>query len=535
MKVKVNEDRKMNLFKGTGTDKAGTQNENDATELEIVVPEQYQDFNKKIVFITDDGVVWDIIENNTYKITNAITKHKSVKFYIWLTKDNQDFRSEEKTLIFNNNTNADKEITEEEIGGVNKVINLLESEITKVTDLENEVTELITDIQNKLDNGEFNGKDGVNGKDGQNGKDGNDGKSAYEIWIEQGNEGTEQDFLDSLKASGTGEGSCLLTEVTITIDESGGESTTVPVTKLELDYTSVELEVGQGMQLACSVIPSNATNNAITWSSSDSTKVKVEEGYITALSSGNATITAKSVENSSIKASCSVKVTGTETGGDEGETTIDVTNITLDKTSLSLKVDETATLIATVLPTNATNKNVVWSSSDNSKATVSNGVVTALAEGNVTITARSQSNTSITATCSVTIEAKETGGETTGKKVYLYDLSPVKEGSILKKDGKTEFAVANGNYYSIPYSEGMYIITGMNRGWVTNYPPIIVEDGGTITIPETTKTEAVYYNLAYGYSATLTGFSENAKVYVNTYNLTEAYREKVYYIVGGAE
>ena len=380
------------------------------------------------------------------------------------------------------------------------------------------------------------GEIGPQGATGPAGKDGVDGKSAYETWLELGNEGTEQDFLDSFKASGTGEGSCLLTEVTITIDENGGEATTVPVTKLELDYTSVELEVGQGMQLACSVIPSNATNNAITWSSSDSTKVKVEEGYITALSSGNATITAKSVENSSIKASCSVKVTGTETGGDTGEDeTIEVTSLSLDKTSLSLKVDETATLKATVLPTNATNKNVVWSSSDNSKATVSNGVVTALAEGNVTITARSQSNTSITATCSVTIEAKETGGETTGEKVYLYDLSPVKEGSILKKDGKTEFAVANGNYYSIPYSEGMYIITGMNRGWVTNYPPIIVEDGGTITIPETTKTEAVYYNPAYGYSATLTGFSENAKVYVNTYYLTEAYREKVYYIVGGAE
>ena len=199
MKVKVQEDRKVYIIKGTDTNAVGTQNENNATELEIVVPEQYQDFNKKIVFITDDGVIWDIIENNTYKITNAITKHKSVKFYIWLTKDNQDFRSEEKTLIFNNNTNADKEITEEEIGGVNKVINLLESEITKVTDLENEVTELITDIQNKLDNGEFNGKDGANGKDGTNGSDGLDGKSAYEIWLEQGNEGTEEDFIASLK------------------------------------------------------------------------------------------------------------------------------------------------------------------------------------------------------------------------------------------------------------------------------------------------------------------------------------------------
>lgn len=131
MKVKVQEDRKVYCI-----NTAGTQNENDATELEIVVPEQYQDFNKKIVFITDDGVVWDIIENNTYKLTNAITKHKSVKFYIWLTKDNQDFRSEEKTLIFNNNTNADKEITEEEINGINKLLNEIEELKDKINNIE---------------------------------------------------------------------------------------------------------------------------------------------------------------------------------------------------------------------------------------------------------------------------------------------------------------------------------------------------------------------------------------------------------------
>lgn len=188
MKVKVQEDRKVYCI-----NTAGTQNENNITELEIVVPEQYQDFNKKIVFITADGVVWDIIENNTYKITNAIAKHKSVKFYIWLTKDNQDFRSEEKTLMFDNNTNASKEITEEEIGGVNKVINLLESEITKVTDLENAVTKLITDIQNKLDNGEFNGKDAlINGRNA--------------IEIEAGNNIDIEETENGIKLNATGSG-----------------------------------------------------------------------------------------------------------------------------------------------------------------------------------------------------------------------------------------------------------------------------------------------------------------------------------------
>jgi len=88
MKVKVNTNRKLYCING-----AGTQNENNVTELNIEVPKQYEDFNKKIVFITKDNVVWDMIEDNTYKLTKAITKYSNVKFYIWLTKDEQDFGS----------------------------------------------------------------------------------------------------------------------------------------------------------------------------------------------------------------------------------------------------------------------------------------------------------------------------------------------------------------------------------------------------------------------------------------------------------
>ena len=190
MKVKVYDDRKVHVYKYVGT-----QNESNITELKIEVPEKYQDFNKKIVFVTKEKVFWDIIENDTYMLTKTITKYGSIKFYIWLTKDEQDFRSEEKEIIFNCNTDANEEITEEEINGINKVLKILDDEVVKVTDLEKQVTDLISNIQNKLENGEFNGENGANGQDGENGQD---GKSAYEIWLENGNTGTEQDFLNSL-------------------------------------------------------------------------------------------------------------------------------------------------------------------------------------------------------------------------------------------------------------------------------------------------------------------------------------------------
>lgn len=138
MKIKVNENRKVYILQDEEStiEKIGTQNENNVTELQIEVPEKYQEFNMKIVFITDNGAFWDIVENNTYKITKAITRYKKVKFYIWLTKDEDDFRSEEKELIFNNNTGIGYKLEQEEIDGINKVLQRLEDMEQKVNTLE---------------------------------------------------------------------------------------------------------------------------------------------------------------------------------------------------------------------------------------------------------------------------------------------------------------------------------------------------------------------------------------------------------------
>jgi len=95
---------------------------------------------KKIVFVTPNGIVWDIIVNNEYLIKKAITKYQEVQFYIWLTKDDVDFRSQTKTLKFYHNEDASDEITPEEISGVNTVINLLEEEITKVENMNLELS-----------------------------------------------------------------------------------------------------------------------------------------------------------------------------------------------------------------------------------------------------------------------------------------------------------------------------------------------------------------------------------------------------------
>ena len=161
MKIIVKENRELIM-----QDADNTQNENEVSAIQIIVPEKYQDWYKKIVFITDNGIVWDLIENDAYTLKRNVTKYGSVKFYISLTKDEQDFRSKEETMTFNENHEVTKKITTEEKSGMEKVIAILEKEITEVNEKEQELTDLINEVQTKLDNGEFNGKDGIDGSNG---------------------------------------------------------------------------------------------------------------------------------------------------------------------------------------------------------------------------------------------------------------------------------------------------------------------------------------------------------------------------------
>lgn len=89
---------------------------------------------------------------------------------------------------------------------------------------------------------------------------------------------------------------------------------------------------------------------------------------------------------------------------DENPSDVRVTAVALDRPTLSLRPEATAALVATITPSGATNKTVTWSSSSEAVATVSNGTVTAVAEGTATITVRTEDG-GFTATCAVTVAA----------------------------------------------------------------------------------------------------------------------------------
>ena len=166
---------------------------------------------------------------------------------------------------------------------------------------------------------------------------------------------------------------------------------------IALDKTSVSLEINKTVALNITILPETTTNKEVVWTSSDESVATVENGVVTAHKAGVATITATTTDGTNLSATCEVIVTPTV-----------AENIALDKTSVSLEINETVALNITILPETTTNKEVVWTSSDESVATVENGIVTALKAGVATITATTTDGTNLSASCEVTVSTTHT-------------------------------------------------------------------------------------------------------------------------------
>ena len=168
----------------------------------------------------------------------------------------------------------------------------------------------------------------------------------------------------------------------------------VPVMGIALDYSELTLTAGGETEtLTATVSPADATEQAVTWSSSDEAVASVADGVVTPLEAGIATITATTADGD-FTVACEVTVNAE---------VVPVTGVTLDYSELTLTAGgETETLTATVSPADATDQTVIWLSSDEAVATVDDGVVTPLAAGMATITATTADG-GFTAACEVTV------------------------------------------------------------------------------------------------------------------------------------
>ena len=173
----------------------------------------------------------------------------------------------------------------------------------------------------------------------------------------------------------------------------------IAVTGVSIPGTATrDMTVGHTLQLSVSVIPANATNNSVTWTSNNTAvaTVNATTGLVTGAGTGSAAITATTNDGGFI-ASVTVNVT---------VPTIAVTGVSVSPSgNRGLTTGQTLQLTANVTPTNATNRDVTWNSSNPAVATVSSsGLVVAILPGTATITATTVDG-SRTASMSVTVSA----------------------------------------------------------------------------------------------------------------------------------
>ena len=248
----------------------------------------------------------------------------------------------------------------------------------------------------------------------------------------------------------------------------------VPVKSVKLDKTTLTATLGDDpVKLVATVNPDNADFKTVEWTTSDETIVEVEDGVMTFVGAGTATITATATNGTTDAADdktakCEVTVNG-----------ISVTSVTLDKTELAMTVgSDDVTLTATVAPDNATDKTVTWTSSNEAAATVENGVVHAVAAGTATITAKAGAKT---ATCTVTVNAA---------KVNVTSVT-LSETSLEKKVGDAVVTLTatvgpeDATDKTVTWSSDKPAVASVNNGEVS----ILSEGTATITCTATNGTE----------------------------------------------
>ena len=198
---------------------------------------------------------------------------------------------------------------------------------------------------------------------------------------------------------------------------------TTAVTGVTLNANTLSLEQDDSALITATVTPSNATINTVTWSSSNPTVATVDNaGKVTAKAAGKATITATTVDGG-FAATCAVTVEPGQTLG------VEVTGVSLNKNTATVRVNKTTQLIATITPENATNKAVTWSSSDETVATVDQtGTVTAVKSGNAVISVKTVDSGYI-ATCNVTVE--ETPEEPEIPELTVKEIKEIKVDTIV--------------------------------------------------------------------------------------------------------
>ena len=301
------------------------------------------------------------------------------------------------------------------------------------------------------------------------------------------------------KVTAVAEGTATITATTT----DGGYTADCEVTvtdaddlKISFGISSITLCMGTKGYLEATVMPEPENPPTFIWSSGDESIVTVKESgdgvELTPVALGTTVVTVKTSDGKS-SASIPVTVKG-----------IDVIGVTLDKETLELKEGESETLTASIKPTGATNKNVIWSSSDEDVATVSaSGKVTAVSAGTATITVVTEDG-DFDATCEVTVTEAEPSPSPTEPEPVTVDVTGVtlSEDTLELKEGESATLTAtvepeDATNPKVSWSsDDPDVATVSDSGKVTAVSAgtatitVLTEDGNFEAICEVTVTEA---------------------------------------------
>lgn len=176
------------------------------------------------------------------------------------------------------------------------------------------------------------------------------------------------------------------------------KSNTISVTRIELTPSSATLEIGETIQLNATAYPTNATNRSLNWTTENYSVASVSNsGLVTARGAGRVWIWARATDGSGAGNYCVVDV----------KEPTKVSSIELSETEATMEVGEELTITASILPDDANNKSVNWTSDNTDVAIVVDGVITAVSPGECNITCASTDGSNVSAVCHIVVNEPE--------------------------------------------------------------------------------------------------------------------------------
>lgn len=276
-------------------------------------------------------------------------------------------------------------------------------------------------------------------------------------------------------------------------EETNGGTQTVAVSGVSLSKTTLSLVEGGSETLTATVAPSNATNKAVSWKSSDAGTATVDSnGKVTAVKAGSATITVTTSDGGKT-ATCSVIVTAKE---------VVVEGLAIDPATLEIKEGLTAQMKVVLTPAEASEPAIKWKSTNTEAATVDDsGLVTALKEGKTRIVA-TVDGTQIEAICEVTVTPDDAlkGIEFTAAKVevnvgatqaleiaYTPSYAANKNVTFSSSDASVATVDASGTVTAIKGGETTITATSEEGGFTAT----------CVVAVTSSVTSGLYYNLGW--------------------------------------